>query len=84
MSPRILRYCAQIHVTNGLVKLRHLATDADPSSSPEDGGEFLDGVNNTMTRLVQNHRVGTGGDGRQSRGEERRDGTVSSDRFLIA
>ena len=84
MSPRVLRYGSQVHVTNGLVKLRHLATDADPSSSPENGGEFLDGVDNAMTRLVQNHRVGTGGDGRQSRGGERRDGTVSSARFLIA
>ena len=62
MSLRSHRYCAQIHVTNGLVKLRHLATDADPSASSENGDEFLDRVDDAMTRFVENHCVGTGGD----------------------
>ena len=62
MSLRIHRYCAQIHVTNGLVKLRHLATDADPSASSENGDEFLDHVDDAMTRFVENHCVVNGGD----------------------
>lgn len=64
MSSQTHRYCTQIHVANRLVELRHLATDADPSASSEDGGEFLDRVDDTMTRFVENDRVGTGGDAR--------------------
>jgi len=66
------------------VEFRHLATDADATASSEDRSELPNRVNDPMARLIENDRVWRGGDALQSEGEEFRETTVSSARFLIA